>query len=403
MSPALDALDAPPAAAAAPGMGNPLARARAIGDLLERGGAFGDREHRLAPEVLEALHQADLFRMLVPREIGGAQADPQDYMATIEALARRDGSAAWCVNQASGVGMGSSHLPTEAARAIWGTPRGVACWGPPKPGVAMRAVPGGYHVTYEGSFASGSPHATHIGGFVAVTEADGSPRLMADGKGELRAFLVPIGQAELWFDWDVIGLRGTGSNAYRLADVFVPAENTWVRDGDSPHPDPYFRLRANQVWAGGFASIALGLAQGMLDAFIELAVHKIPRDEKNPIRENHVVQHEVALAEAKLASARLYFRDALARFLAFLETAPRATLDLRIAYRLAATHAIHSAREVGETLYDAAGTHAIFNDGPFARRYRDLRTVTQQLNGRKAHYHNVGRHLLGLPPAMIGF
>ena len=379
------------------------ARAGAIGPLIEAHAAHGDREHCLAPEVLEALYDADLFRMLVPRAIGGAQVHPLDYMATIETLARHDGSTAWCVNQASGVGMGSSHLPREAARAIWGTPRGVACWGPPKAGISMRAVAGGYIVSYEGSFASGSPHATHIGGFVAVTEADGSPRLMADGKGELRAFQVPKEKAEIWFDWDVIGLRGTGSNAYRLTDVFVPTENTWVRDGDSPDPDPYYRLRANQIWAGGFASIALGLAQGMLDALVELAVHKIPRDEKNPIRENHVVQHEVALSEAKLASARLYFRDTLRRFLDELKVQPRASLDMRIAYRLAATHAIHTAREVAEMLYDAAGTHSIFNDGPFARRYRDLRTVTQQLNGRKAHYHNVGRHLLGLQPAMIGF
>lgn len=388
---------------AAEDLRTPLDRARAIGPLLEAHAAFGDREHRLAPEVLAALQAADLFRMLIPRAIGGAQLDPLDYMATIETLARHDGSAAWCVNQASGIGMGASHLPREAARAIWGTPRGVACWGPPKPGVSMRAVPGGYRVTYEGSFASGSPHATHIGGFVAVTEPDGAPRLMPDGKGELRAFLVPKEQAEIRFDWDVIGLRGTGSNAYRLADVFVPAASTWVRDGESPDPDPYFRLRANQIWAGGFASIALGLAQGMLDAFIDLAVHKIPRDEKSPIRESHVVQHEVALSEARLASARLYFRDTLRRFLGVLATEPRPTLDLRIAYRLAATHAIHSAREVAETLYDAAGTHSIFNAGPFARRYRDLRTVTQQLNGRRAHYHNVGRHLLGLQPAMIGF
>ena len=380
-----------------------LARARAIGPLLEEGGAFGDRENRLAPAVLEALYEADLFRMLVPRRLGGAQLDPLAYMATVEELARHDGSAAWCVNQASGVGMGSSHLPTEAARAIWGHPRGVACWGPPQPGVSMRAVPGGYCVSYEGRFASGSPHATHIGGFVAVVEQDGSPRLMADGKGELRAFQVPIAEAELIPDWDVIGLRGTGSHAYRLRDVFVQAGNTWVRDGDSPDPDPYFRLRANQIWSGGFAAIALGLARGMLDAFVELAVHKIPRDERNPIRENHVVQHEVALSEAKLASARLYFHDALARLLEHLRSAPRPTLDLRIAYRLAATHAIHSAREAADMLYDAAGTHAIFNDGPFARRHRDLRTLTQQLNGRKAHYHNVGRHLLGLPPAMIGF
>ena len=380
-----------------------LAAVRGMAGLLEAGGAHGDRAGCLDPAVVAALHQADLFRMLVPRRLGGAQVPPAVYVQVIEELARHDGSAAWCVNQASGVGMGCSHLPHAAALQVWGTPQGVSAWGPPASrNISMRAVPGGYRVDYDGNFASGSTHATWLGGFIQVKEADGSPRLMADGKGELRAFVVPKAAATMTVDWDVLGLRGTGSNSYTLRDVFVPAEHTWVRDGDSPDPDPYYRLRAGQVWAGGFASISLGLASGMLDAFIQLATSKTPRDEANPLRENQVVQHEVALSHARLASARLYYRAALDDFVAELQTRQSPTLDMRIAYRLAATHASHTAREVGEMIYDAAGATAIFNNGAFARRYRDLRTVTQQLNGRKAHYANVGRHLLGLQPAMVG-
>jgi len=380
-----------------------LAGAREIGALLEAGGDYGDRHGCLAPAVVEALHRQGLFRMLLPHRLGGTQIDPLDYVAVIEELARHDGSAAWCVNQASGVGMGSSHLPHAAAMTIWGEPRGVAAWGPPaNKATSLRPVPGGYRLDYTGNFASGSSHATWLGGFVQVMQADGTPRLMADGKAELRAFVVPKAAAEIRVDWDVLGLRGTGSNTYVLRDVFVPVEHSWVRDADSPDPDPYFRLRAGQVWAGGFASISLGLAGAMLDALIELATTKIPRDEANPLRENGVVQHEVALSRARLDSARLYFRETLRGFCAALRSRPSPTLEMRIGYRLAATHAIHTAREVGETVYDAAGASAIFNGGAFARRYRDLRTVTQQLNGRKAHYANVGRHLLGLQPAMIG-
>ncbi len=382
---------------------DPLAAVRAVAPLLEAGGAYSDRAGCLDPAVVQALQQADLFRLLMPRRIGGAQVAPAVYVQVIEELAKHDGSAAWCVNQASGIGMGCSHLPHAAAQQVWGNPQGIAAWGPPaSKAISMRAAPGGYRVDYDGNFASGSTHATWLGGFIQVKEADGSPRLMADGKGELRAFVVPKAAATMTVDWDVLGLRGTGSNSYSLRDVFVPAEHTWVRDGDSPDADPYYRFRAGQVWAGGFASISLGLAQGMLDAFIDLATNKIPRDEASPLRESGVVQHEVALCHAKLGAARLYYRAALEAFVAELRTRQTPTLDMRIAYRLAATHAIHSAREVGETIYDAAGATAIFNNGAFARRYRDLRTVTQQLNGRKAHYANVGRHLLGLKPAMIG-
>ncbi len=382
---------------------NPLAAIRAMAAQIEAGGTHGDRAGCLDPAVVEGLIEADLFRLLMPRRLGAGQVAPALYFDVIEQLARLDGSTAWCVNQASGVGMGCSHLPHAAAMQVWGNPRGIAAWGPPaSKRISMRAAPGGYRVDYDGNFASGSTHASWLGGFIQVMEADGSPRLMADGKGELRAFVVPKAQAEMRIDWDVLGLRGTGSNSYSLRDVFVPADHTWVRDADSPDADPYYRLRAGQIWAGGFASIALGLAGAMLDAFIHLATNKVPRDESGVLRENQVVQHEVALSHAKLASARLYFRTTLAEFLAELQHRETPTLDMRIAYRLAATHAIHSAREVGEMIYDAAGASAIFASGAFARRFRDLRTVTQQLNGRKAHYANTGRHLLGLKPAMIG-
>ncbi len=380
-----------------------LAAVRSLAALIEAGGAHGDRAGHLDPQVVEALHAHGLFRMLLPHRLAGAQINPLDYVAVIEELALHDGSTAWCVNQASGVGMGATHLPHAAAMQVWGDPRGVAAWGPPaSKNIRMRSVPGGYRVDYDGNFASGSTHASWLGGFIQVMEDDGSPRLMADGKGELRAFVVPKASAEMRVDWDVLGLRGTGSNSYTLRDVFVPAEHTWVRDADSPDADPYYRLRAGQVWAGGFASISLGLATGMLNAFLDLATTKTARDETNPLRENHVVQHEVALCHAKLGSARLYFRETLRSYCEELRTRTTPTLDMRIGYRLAATHAIHTAREVGEMIYDAAGATAIFNGGAFARRYRDLRTVTQQLNGRKAHYHNVGRHLLGLKPAMVG-
>ncbi len=378
-----------------------LARIHAMAGLLEAGGEYGDRERRLSPEVVEALHEAGLFRLLLPRRLGGAALDLLAFTEIVEEVAKHDGSAAWCVNQASGISMGAGYLPQAAGMQVWGDPRGVAAWGP-NPPARLRAVPGGYRVDYRGSFASGSPHATWLGGFCAVLEEDGSPRMKPDGRPQVLSFVVPKSAATIIPDWDVIGLRGTGSDSYTLEDVFVPAEFAWDRDGDAPGGDPFYRIRGSQVWAGGFASIALGLARAMLDAFIHLATDKVPRDETGVLRENGVVQHEVALCEAKLASARLYFRTAVADFQQGLQALPRASLEMRVAYRLAATHAIHSAKEVADMMYDAAGTHGIFNGGVFARRFRDIHTVTQQLNGRRAHYHNVGRFLLGLKPAMIG-
>ena len=71
-------------------------------------------------------------------------------------------------------------------------------------------------------------------------------------------------------------------------------------------------------------------------------------------------------------------------------------LDTRMAIRLAVTYAIRQAKEVAETIYDAAGTTAVFASSPFERRMRDIHAVALQLQGRKSHFATVGQHLLGL-------
>ena len=65
---------------------------------------------------------------------------------------------------------------------------------------------------------------------------------------------------------------------------------------------------------------------------------------------------------------------------------------------MAATFAIHEARTVADVAWEIAGANAIFESGPLERRLRDIRTVTQQLQGRRSHLQDVGAYLLGLEP-----
>ena len=107
-----------------------------------------------------------------------------------------------------------------------------------------------------------------------------------------------------------------------------------------------------------------------------------------------------AEASAKLRSARAFLLETLRECWDHAQGGGRLTLDHRAAIRLAATSAIHRAREVGDWAYAEAGATAIFESQPFERRFRDLHAASQQVQGRAAHLETVGRHLLGLNPGL---
>lgn len=374
-----------------------LKRAASLAPILAEGAAHAEQRAELAAEVVEALHSAGLFRLLLPRWIGGAELDPMAYVAVVEELARHDASAAWCINQATGCSMVVGYMQPEAVREILGPPEAVIAWGP-SPKARAVVVEGGYRVDYSGMFASGSRHANWLGGHCPVFESDGRQRLNALGRPEIRTMLFPKSSAEVRDAWQVMGLRGTGSDAFLVKGLFVPERHSLLRDVVAARvdPSPIYGLTANAIYAAGFASVALGIARSVLDTFLDMAQGKTPRGMSRTLRESGVVQAEVAQCEAKWSAARGYLRSTLAEAWEGARDEPRSPVDQRMALRLAATYAIHQAKEVVDVLYDAAGATSIFESEPFERRFRDMHAVTQQVQGRKSHFETVGQFMLGL-------
>jgi alkylation response protein AidB-like acyl-CoA dehydrogenase len=378
--------------------GDYLARVRQMAPVLAEAAGEIDRQRELPERVVEALVERGLFRLLLPRPLGGAELLPAQYVPIIEELAKSDASTAWCVNQNSGCSMTAAHLAPAVAREIFGGPRGILAWGP-GPGEA-HVVPQGYRVTASWSFASGSHHATWLGCHVPVIEADGRPRQHADGTPVVRTMLFPKSATRFTDIWHTIGLRGTGSDQYSVKDLFVP--EAYSIDVLSRRETPVgeerllYRFSSLSLYAAGFAGVALGTARSTLAHFIELARDKIPRGARNTMRNNNVIQSQTARAEARLAAARRYLLGSLDDITAAVAERGHVTLDERMTIRLAATFAIHTALEIVDLLYQAAGSGAIFNENPFERRFRDIHSVAQQLQGRQAHFETVGQHLLGL-------
>jgi len=379
-----------------------LADIQATGPALEAGAAEADRALRLTDGAMAALHERGLFRLLLPREAGGTEIALPAFFEAIEAIGRHDGSAAWCVCQGNGCAMLGAFLDAPVVDAIWGDDaRAVLAWGPGR--AEAVAVDGGYRVTAHIAFVSGSRHATWLAAHCGtVKEADGAVRLGADGAQENRTVLFPAADAALIDNWDVVGLRGTGSDSFKLDGLFVPEERTIVRAtmaeaqrrGGSLYVVPQMA-----IYAIGFGATALGIARGFLDAFRELAQEKRPRYVSVPIRDNPVVQDEVARCEARLRAARAWLAAEVDR-LWDEARAGALTVEQRMRVRLASTHATHEAKAAVDTLFDTAGTSAVFAASPFERRFRDIHTVALQIQGRKTHYRTVGAWLLGHDPDM---
>ena len=116
------------------------------------------------------------------------------------------------------------------------------------------------------------------------------------------------------------------------------------------------------------------------------------------MRDNAVIQSQVAMAEAKLLSARSFLVETLHENGRAAVEQGGFTLDQRIRLRLAATWASLQAREVVDAAYHAAGTTAIFESNPFERRFRDIHTVSQQVQAHVANFEIVGQCLLGFDP-----
>ena len=374
-----------------------IARAEAVRAAVEAASNEIEETRRLPPTLLDKLHEARLFRLLLPRTSEGIETDPVTFFHVIETIARGDASTAWCLSQAGGCAMSAAYLDLPVARSIFGDdPRAVLAWGP-GPRVTAGECDGGYKVTGVWAFASGGRHATWLGAHCPIFQADGSPRLDANGRQQERTMLVRTGDVQ-WTDiWNTVGLRGTASDQFALNDFFVRADHSITREFELEcrEAGPLYRMGAGTCYQVGFAGVACGIARGALDCFLDVARNKVPRGMKSPIRDNAVVQSNLAQAEVNLRAARAFLLQSMAAIWKDLSAGNTITVEQRITIRMAATNAIHKAKDAVDFAYNAAGATAIFENHPLERRFRDIHTVTQQLQGRLSHFETVGAWMMG--------
>jgi alkylation response protein AidB-like acyl-CoA dehydrogenase len=396
-------------------------RAKALKSLLEAAAPRIEQSRNLPPDVMDALHEAQMFRTVLPRSVGGAELNPATHAQVVAAIAEGDASAAWCIAQSACASMAAAYVEPKVAQEIWANPRAVFTFGFTSGNPPCLAVPvkGGWKINGTWTFGSGNRIATWLGGHCRLCDESGTPLRHPDGRFMERTMLIPRSSVTVRDDtWDVMGLCGTGSDTYSVSDLFVPTEYSVVprvsaRDHQLPEgvraePEPerrekgiLYRHSMQLVASAGLSSVAVGIAQATLDAFIPLARKKSPFNANLSLRDDTWIQARIAQADSKLSSVRPWLIQLLHEAWDECVASGEVSFPLRIKLRQACTYQIDAAREVVTMLFLEAGATAIFRSNPFERRFRDVHTVSIQVQGSVARMQAAGQYYLGLTPQQM--
>ncbi|MDI5929579.1 acyl-CoA dehydrogenase family protein [Rhizobium leguminosarum] len=359
---------------------NMLDRARAIAPLVRAEADESERIGTMTEKVVAAMREQDLFWMLVPRELGGQQTPMTECIEAWEEISAADASAGWSLMANGAVtGTASAFLSDEAVAHMFKGPELPIMAGMLGPGGTAVETPEGLRGSGKYRFGSGALHATWLGAGMFVTD-DKILRKLPDGSPQVRVCFLPRDKATFEGNWDVLGLRGTGSVDYSLTDVVVPDgyhnERTIGRGLRS------WRLHDIGI-AGmscaGHASVALGLMKRALEEITRVAFAKKRPAYQTVLGEQPVFRHDFAHHEAAYHAARAYTLTLYAETQAFLESGGELTLSQRKRLQQNVIYVHKVAADVVRFCYTMGGSEALRVPSDLGRCMRDLCGATQHI------------------------
>ncbi|HZP45831.1 MAG TPA: acyl-CoA dehydrogenase family protein [Candidatus Binataceae bacterium] len=374
-----------------------LEAARALAPMIREQANAIEAGRRLTPGIVQAMKDAGIFGMTMPRAWGGPELDLIMQVRVIEALAEADGSVGWCAMINSDGGYFGACLDESVAREMYRDLQTPTASSLIFVGRAEKAA-GGYRVKGRWPFSSGCTHSGWIFLTCAIYE-NGEERKLPNGFPERRVCALRAADCEILDTWYTTGLRGSGSNDIAVHDAFVPEERSMPFPFRPRRSEPLYR------WPLTFLlnapGIALGVARGAINSFVELATRKpttISASMGRPVMlcDEAYAQAALARAEALVGSARSYIYEETAALWRCLLNGEKLSLRQRGTYRLALAHVHEACLEAVQGLYKVVGGSAVYASNPLDRRLRDLTTVNQHTINSPKLQETVGKILFGM-------
>jgi alkylation response protein AidB-like acyl-CoA dehydrogenase len=365
---------------------------RVLEVIAERRQEFG--EQKFVPrDIISEFKKAGIYRSATPKRFGGDGLPPSEFLRIIEQISVVDASAGWVASFGS-ANVYLAALPLESQAELYAAGPDIAFAGGLFPVQKAERVPGGWNVAGEWKFSSGCKGADVLGvGLVGNEESQGKP---------LTAVLRP-NDVEIAENWDVIGLKGTGSHDLRVHGKFVKDEWTFVRGGQPTVDEPLYRYPTVAYAAQVLAVVNLGAGRAALDYAIETGSGSTGITGAPKLADRPYYRMDVAKAEAELRSARAFFYEISDEVYATVEAGDAATDKQKALLRLASTHVARIGAKAVQTAYTLSGTAAIYDTNPLQRYLRDASVVTQHAFLGDAIYDGAGAVLMDVPPAIPAF
>ena len=371
--------------------------AREIAPIVQKHNQEAERERRLSRPVLNALRETGLLRMSTPRSLGGLETDPITRALVVEEISRHDSAAGWTLENPLDWAFFCARLPDEGAEEIYSRGADIliaAQFGRP---LNATSTEGGYRISGRAPFVSNCYDADWISS-TAVVDVDQH----SEGAPETVMVYFPREQCEIIDTWDVMGMRGTGSNDISVTDVFVPKARTFPMvpefEPGSHYRGPLYRLPLVGAAGTGIPTPMLGVARRAVDEVTELALTKTPVASSALLRERSSAQIQLGQAEAILRSGRLLLLDTVSEAWQRCVHGVTHSLKQRADLLLASTHAMSSAVRAVELCCSIAGTTAFRATSPLERCFRDVQTMRHHVFTSEARYGTFGQVYLGVPP-----
>jgi len=368
--------------------------------MIDASAAANEEANELSPDVVRAIDELGVYAAMAPREVGGGEAHPDDLIDIISELSYWDGSAGWYAHAVmTGGSVAGAYLGDRAIEAIF--PHGKFAHAAGQAAPTGKAVREGdsFRISGRYSFGSGTPNAKWIVGGYIVHEG-GEPSKNEAGQPVMLIGLAPRESVNFRGNWNVLGLRGTGSYDFEVPEQLIHED--FFLDAGAP-----VQRRGGALYKMGFmaipclshASFALGAARRMLDEWREFARNK-KRSSGLLASETHTFQRDIAIATADLRAAEVYVRQTFSR-LFDAAAAGTVTPEMQLDGQLSTSQAFTVAVRIAHTAFASCTTAAIRNGNAIQRCFRDILAGSAHVLNSEQALIDTGTIIAGVEGAAV--
>lgn len=372
----------------------------AVEPVIKEGAARAESERNVPRAVVDVMRSQGLFRIWIPETLGGWEVDPVTAFRVFEDISAIDSAAGWLVQMSAGVAGLGVFFGNRAVEELYADPDHVFADTFAVPAQAT-PVEGGYDVSAHMPWASNCKNSDWF--LCTAMVMDGADSKMVDGHPVMKLLALPTSEIEVVDNWNVMGMRGTGSHDVKLSGVFVPEHRAAdLVPLERPANDAWPEAFANMTVWHIIASIAvpsLGMAGAALAGFVELAKTRVPAAEQDTIDTQGLHHYRLGEAKAKLSAARAFVYSAMTDVWASASAGHLITQEQKCQLQLAGSFGARAACDAIELIAPSAGGSAIREDSEINRHLRDLRTITAHAYIKTDRYRDVGALMMGRPPA----